>query len=311
MINKPMDVMAQFPVRKTKKQKQAFRDEIQSYVKTLGYESTVEKGSLGSKNLLIGDPEKAEYLMTAHYDTCARLPFPNLITPCNFWAFLGYQTFMMLVFFAIAAVFGLVAMLFTRDGDTIFLVSYFALLASLVLMMVGPANKTNANDNTSGVVSVLEIAKDLPEEFREKVCFVLFDLEEAGLIGSASYQNKHKKQTKNQIVLNLDCVGDGNEILMFPTSKLKKDAKKMEKLRSAVAVSGEKSLTLHEKGFSVYPSDQKNFPYGVGIAAFSRHKTVGLYCSRIHTPKDTILEEENVNLLRDRLICLITGSAAE
>ena len=38
MIGKPMDVLQQFPIRKSKKQKQQFRDAVQSYLKTLGYE---------------------------------------------------------------------------------------------------------------------------------------------------------------------------------------------------------------------------------------------------------------------------------
>ena len=81
----------------------------------------------------------------------------------------------------------------------------------------------------------------------------------------------------------------------------------MQSLTQVCGDFGEKSLNLHKDGFSTYPSDQKNFPYGVGIAAFRRKKGVGLYCSRIHTNRDTILEEENVNILRDQLTALITA----
>ena len=72
---------------------------------------------------------------------------------------------------------------------------------------------------------------------------------------------------------------------------------------------GEKSIRIREKGFDYYPSDQKNFLYGVGIAAFRRSKWAGLYCSRIHTKKDTILEETNVNILRAAIVSLITCGA--
>ena len=67
---------------------------------------------------------------------------------------------------------------------------------------------------------------------------------------------------------------------------------------------------VHEKGFSANPSDQANFPYGVGICAL-RKKGKTLYLSRIHTPKDTILEETNVNILRAALITFITCGAAQ
>ena len=67
---------------------------------------------------------------------------------------------------------------------------------------------------------------------------------------------------------------------------------------------------VQEKGFSVHPSDQVNFPYGVGICAL-RKKGKILYLSRIHTPKDTVLEETNVNILRAALITFITCGAAQ
>ena len=44
---------------------------------------------------------------------------------------------------------------------------------------------------------------------------------------------------------------------------------------------------------------------GVGIAAFRRSKVFGLYCARIHKPKDTVCEENNMILIRDTLIRII------
>ena len=310
MIENPMDVLNAFPVRKNKKQKQSFRDAVQSYGEGLGYAVNVEKGSFGAKNVVIGNPEMAKYLVTAHYDTPARLPFPNLITPCNFWTFMAYQLFVVAFIFAMVGIVGAAVYLLTRDSFLGYWSGYMSVWVFLVLMMVGPANKHNANDNTSGVVTVLETAKSLPAELREQVCFVLFDLEEAGLIGSASYVSAHKKQIKEQIVLNCDCVGDGDELMLFPNKKTKQDALQMDALRSICGDEEGKSLALREKGFAYYPSDQKNFPFGVGIAAFRRSKWAGLYCGRIHTKKDTVLDEKNVSFLRDKLIQLI-GSAAQ
>ncbi|MGN0999140.1 MAG: M28 family metallopeptidase [Faecousia sp.] len=311
MIEKPMDVLTAHPVRKGKRRKQAFREDLQSYLHTLGYEMTVEKGQFGSRNVVIGNPESAQYLVTAHYDTCATLPVPNLITPCNFGIYLAYQLFLVLVMFAFTGVGGSVMYLVTKDGGLAFWTAYVLLWVFLALLMAGPANRHNANDNTSGVVTVLEIARALPEAQRGEVCFVLFDLEEAGLLGSASYRKMHREQTNHQIVLNLDCVGDGDEILLFPTGKLRKDKEKMSTLRTLQASFGEKGITLREKGLSIYPSDQASFPYGVGIAALHRSKWAGLYMGRIHTSRDTILEEENVNILRTAILKLFGCGAAE
>ena len=309
-MNTPMDVVKNYPVRKSKKQKQAFRADVTQWLQNLGYPVCEEKGSFHSCNLVIGDPQRARYLVTAHYDTCARLPFPNLITPCNFWTFLLYQIFICLMLMLPAlAVGGLVGYLL-HSFDIGYFLFVVLLWAAIVLMLIGPANSSNVNDNTSGVVTLLEIARSIPELHRKNVCFVLFDLEEAGLIGSASYKKKHKREIPNQLVLNLDCVGEGDDIYFFPTAKLKKSKERLAPLQKLAGGYGKKSIAVRTKGFSIYPSDQSNFPYGVGICALKRG-WAGLYLSRIHTPRDTVLDETNVNILRAALSTLISGSAVQ
>ncbi len=307
MIGKPTDVLTAFPVRKSKAQKRAFRTEIQAYVSSLGYESHVEQGSFGANNLVIGDPEKARFLVTAHYDTCARMVVPNLITPCNFFLFLGYQLLVALLLLLPGCLLGTAVGFFSWDAG--FWIFFGVTYLCIFLIMFGPANPANVNDNSSGVITLLEIAGSLPENQRKKVCFVLFDLEEAGLIGSVAYRKAHKQVANRQIVMNLDCVGDGEEILLFPTGKLKKDKKKLSLLRPCCGRFGSRKVSIREKGFSVYPSDQANFSYGVGICALRRGK-LGLYLSRIHTPKDTVLDQTNVNFLRAG-ICTLVSQAPE
>ncbi len=311
MLHEPMDVLTQFPVRKTRKQKQSFRETVTAYAETLNYGCKIEKGSFGSRNVVIGNPEEAKILITAHYDTPARMFFPNLITPCNLLTFIAYQIFLVGVFFAAAFAVGIPVWLVTQQTQLGFLAGYVVYFGLLFLMMFGPANPSNANDNTSGVVTVLETLRTMPDHQRSKVCFVLFDLEEAGLIGSSSYRKAHKKATDNQIVLNLDCVGDGDEILFFPTKKLCADREKLGALCQCVGRFGCKTIAIRSKGFRVYPSDQKNFPFGVGIAAFRHKKGVGPYCARIHTARDTVLDQTNVNILRAALTSFVSGAAAQ
>lgn len=326
MIQKPMDILSEFPVRKSKKQKQAFRDAVGAYAEGFGYSVTVENGSFGSRNVVIGDPKNASYLVTAHYDTCARLPFPNYLTPCSLPGFLFCQLIQLLFIAAVSVLLaisesvliaGLAVLLGNNLGDA--WVLFVGLVAPTLIwlnvipvvlwMLFGLSNKSNANDNTSGVVTLLEIMRTLPENQRKKVCFVLFDLEEAGLIGSSSYRKAHRKATDRQLVLNLDCVGDGDHMLMIPTKNLKKDQKRLTSLYKACGYFGKKSLLLKEQGFAVYPSDQRCFPYGVGICALNKGK-IGLYLSRIHTPRDTVLDMTNVNILRAAIISYICCNAA-
>ncbi len=306
-MEKPMDVLKEYPVRKSGKQKATFRNAVATYVENLGYECTVEKGSMGAKNVVIGDPDTARYLITAHYDTPARMVVPNFITPCNMTVYLSYQIGIVLVLVLGAIVLGVLAGVLLNSpkaGSMIAMGVYWAVLLS---MLIGPANPSNANDNTSGVVALLETLTAVPENARKDVCFVLFDLEEAGLIGSASYRKAHKQATQNQLVLNMDCVGDGDEIVLFPGKILKKQEEKLALLRGICGDYGDKSITLREKGFAYYPSDQKQFPLGVGIAAMRHGKRIGLYCDRIHTSRDTILDGENVEVLSTALLRLVSG----
>lgn len=310
MLTTPMDVLTRFPVRKTKQQKQQFRDAVQFYATKLGYTTAVETGRFGCRNLVIGDPDRASCLVTAHYDTCARMWLPNLITPCNLLCFVGYQLLLTLSLTVPPMLIGVCLALLTGEPILIGLCTYWGIFVMLALMIFGPANPTNANDNTSGVVTLLEIARSLPETQREKVCFVLFDLEEPGLIGSASYRKAHKAASARQIVLNLDCVGDGDQIRLFPTKALTKDRRKLTSLYKACGYFGKKSIVVVEKGFCIYPSDQMNFPYGVGICALNKSKA-GLYLGRIHTSRDTILDPTNVNLLRAALTTFLCRDAVK
>lgn len=301
-----MDVLTEFPVRKGKARKAAFRAAIRSYAEGLGYTAAEEKVPLGARNLVFGDPETARYLVTAHYDTPARLPFPNFITPQNMTVYLAYQIGISVLLLLPCALAVALVRAVTDHPLAAFLTVYGSLFLLLYLLMAGPANKSNANDNTSGVITVLETMAATPQDLRDRVCFVLFDLEEAGLIGSKSYRTKHKKASETQIVLNADCVGDGDEIMLFPSNKLrKKHAERLDRWSDLLPTAGEKSVAIHRKGLCFYPSDQGNFPLGVGIAAFRRRKGIGLYCARIHTPKDTVCEENNLILIRDLLIRII------
>lgn len=305
-----LELVSRFPVRKTKHQKAAFREATISHLKTLGYDCHVEKGSYGARNLVFGNTESADFLITAHYDTCARLPVPNLITPCNAGIFVITQLLMVLFFALVFLIVTNGAILLFADHRFGTFWGVFAVLFLLAMMLLGPANKNNVNDNSSGVLTLLEIARCVPENQRKNVAFALFDLEEAGLIGSASYRRAHKKATNRQLILNLDCVGDGDEILLFPSKFLKKNSGKIRPLYACCGYFGNKSILVRDKGFAVYPSDQMHFPYGVGIAALKRWKKV-LYLDRIHTCKDTVLDQTNVNILRAAIISMICCGAVK
>ena len=156
-------------------------------------------------------------------------------------------------------------------------------------MLAGKANKHCVNDNTSGVMTLLEIAQALPAEQRERVCFVFFDNEEKGLFGSAAFAKAHKKARLNTLNLNFDCVSDGSYLWFFPNKQVKKDSAVLDRLKKSFREQYGK-LVLVNRGFGYYPSDQKNLSRGVGVCALNMKRGVGYYLSRIHTGRDTVMQ---------------------
>ncbi len=299
MTEENKELFEKYEIRKNRKQKSAFIEYITDYANKNGYASHVEEGSLKSRNVIIGNPTKAKVTYTAHYDTCPRLPFPNFITPKNILIYVAYQIILTLMLIAVPVfIGGLLGFLIGLTGiesalvDSLtFFISYALVIGELVLIIAGPANPHTANDNTSGVATLMAIMKNMPKELRSEVAFIFFDLEEVGLIGSSSYYAKHKSDMVNKLIVNFDCVSDGKNILFA----MKKGAFAYEKfLKEAYLPSVEYAPEFLTRGV-FYPSDQAKFPCGVGVAALKKSKKFGiLYMNKIHTKRDTAFDEENI-----------------
>lgn len=288
-------ILEKYQVRKNKKQKSAFIEFMQERYPEIKVESG---GFLNNRNLVLGDVEKAELVVGAHYDTCAQLPFPNFITPKNIALYLLYSLLICIPFFAIGLLCSrLVGLVEFLDGLQ-FTAFYFGAFGSMGAVFFGKANKTTVNDNTSGVLTLVQLYEALSEEERKRAAFVFFDNEENGLIGSARFAKVHKKEMKGKLLLNFDCVSDGDHLLMV----MQKGAYSLEeKLRAAFLPCEGKEVLVEKASNTLYPSDQANFPVGVGVAALKKKKGLGLYLDRIHTSKDTVLMQENLN-------CLVEGT---
>lgn len=306
-------ILEKYQVRKNGKQKADFRDYLKAVALNGGYEYKEER-SMGACNVVIGNPDTAKVVYTAHYDTCAVLPFPNFITPKNFLIYLLYQ---FLIVFGLFGVLWAVAFLligvpsfFINDEEILFAIAFAVgpLLPILFwgfmfwMMGFGVANKHTANDNTSGVTTLVDIMNALPDEQKNNVAFVFFDLEEVGLVGSMRFKAKHRKSMKNKLLINFDCVSDGENMLFAIKRKAKKYLPYMEE---AFKDTESIKVELATRGV-FYPSDQALFPCGVGVAAMKKTKLLGImYMNRIHTPRDTVYREENIAYLTQGSVKLV------
>ena len=308
MTETTREIFDKYEVRKTKEQKKSFRDYLIPLAESYGYEAREEAGKGGSVNVVVGDPEKARVVYTAHYDTCAVMPLPNFITPKCFPIYLAYQLILTIIMFIIPFLIMFVAspIVLEQTGSrglylATMLGGYALLWLIIYLMMMGPANKHTANDNTSGVTLLIDIMRDMPKEQREAVAFIFFDLEELGLVGSASYARAHSSVRTSKPVINFDCVSDGKNILFA----IKKKAAHLTKaIKEAFPNNDTYTVYAESKGV-FYPSDQRNFELGVGVSALNKSKGGILYMDKIHTLKDTVYDEESIEFLKTGAIKLV------
>ena len=288
-------------VRKTKAQKAAFREALTARLREAGIEAKEEncRNFLASVNVVVGDADKAQVIFGAHYDTAPRMFFPNFITPKNLLWYIIYQLLIVVLFIAAALLisFPLRCLVPEEFGALVSLPVYYVLLG---FMIAGPANPNTYNDNTSGVVSLIEIMMNMDAETRAKCAFVFFDHEEVGVFGSAAFAQMHKNAAKNTPMLNMDCVGDGEHLLLSAKRAFRKEKELYAALKAAFADGGS---TLHTHAAkTVYPSDQSNFQKAVAVAALKHKKFIGYYMDRIHTSKDTVLEEKNIERISRGMI---------
>ena len=286
-----------FPIRRSKEQKAAFRAWFMQQAEELGYSARVEDVK-GHQNVVVGDPETASAIFTAHYDTPAASFLPNVMTPRNKVFFWAYQMLQVGILVALGCAVGVPLAVISGDDYTGFLAGYAVYMGCLALMIFGPANKHNVNDNTSGVAAVLETMAKVPAEHRAKTAFILFDNEEKGCRGSGAYAKAHPAVKESGFLVNLDRVGDREHILFIAKAK-HRGMPQSAALTEALQAQNGRTLQIFPMEGSVLNSDQKNFKASSAVCACNEDKRLGFVCDRIHTGEDTVCDQANLDFLAD------------
>lgn len=300
MTELSQQILAEYQIRKSKKQKTRFIQLMQTQFPHL----KIEKGGLsGSRNLILGDPEQAKAVLCAHYDTCAALPFPNFNTPKVPLVAIIYSILIVLPFILVMLALNAAVIYLFRNPLAVYLSTLAVYFLYMWLLLDGPANRHTANDNTSGVITLLEIYAAMPETLRQQTCFVFFDNEEKGLIGSGQFRRKYKKQMENKLLINFDCVSDGDNIMIAASKKAGKAYHPA--LVRAYRDQGSKKILLERLNKVYYPSDQAGFPVAIAVAALNYKKPFGYYMDKIHTKRDTVFDQENICYLTEHTISLL------
>ena len=237
----PYEILQQHPVRFTPKQKKAFLNEVMDYAHSIGYSYLVDSGDLGKCNLIIGDPEHAQCLITAPYATAMRWPFAKII-----W------------------------------------------------------------QNSTAVLTLLEMMKSVVVQHRNKLCFVLFDITRSHMSASKSYAKRYRSSVARQLVWQLDGVGERDHILFMPNKNVMLCECYMHRLHKCCTTLGVKTLGVGNKFFRM--SGNYCFLNCIQVSAFSKLPK-GKYFYWIPVDKSLSIEMTNVNILRSTILSAIICAA--
>lgn len=289
-----------FPIRRKVEEKKNFRDFILEESKGLELEGRVETTSDGKNdNVIIGDPKSTKIVLTAHYDTPATSLFPNIMIPRNIPLFFAYQMLPVIVLLAIALSVSYLIGIVWLGNERAYMLTFLALYYGLfILMFRGFSNPKNYNDNTSGVATLMELMQSTKGE---DVAFIFFDNEEKGKKGSKAYFNDHKTDMNKKLLINFDCVGNGETIVFIAKEEAEK-TDEYKALMNSFAQNGEYTTEFYPMRGSESNSDYKNFPMGIGCMACKKTKRGVLYTPFIHTPKDTVAKNENIEYITDGIV---------
>ena len=296
-----------FPLRRKEKQKTEFRSWLIYTLKELGYTPRLESGeyslSLGSSmtNVVVGDIEKAKLVLAAHYDTGVRDVLPPMIAPTRPVSFLLYQALFPLL--VLAGSFALsLALTFPFDLPNLTFPLFLIFLAvALFYPRYGPDERETLNDNTSGVVTLLEVAKALTPRYRGEVCFLFLDGGTQAAKGAKGLRRAHPcLKEKNVIVV--DCVAEGDELLILPGKSARWDGGLLDAINDHFSNGEKKTCFLKTDGLVTFPSDNRAFAHSTSICACRKVRGFGRCILPRHARS---LDEENIALLRDNLCRLV------
>ena len=285
-----LEKLNQYPRRLNKKQKARFRKLLHAILSDSGYSSRDQKnkGLLRSVNIET-DCDAPDYLIAAHYDT------PTIMPPWMDGLFRLFGHTRQILIIVIMIFLGIGLNLIGYAGEIVLSV------LGLSLLTLAFPNPRNDNDNTSGVLGCLLLARKVADDpiLKDKVKFVFFDHEEWGLVGSsafARYKRSLGVDLRRLRIITLDCIGRGDIPMVVRNGK----SPFAETLHQSLKEQNPNTLI---KDSGIIPlSDNYSFKTAgaVNISVFNRSLIPGGYViDRVHLPSDKGLDFSRVHQVVD------------
>ena len=240
--------------------------------------------------------DKPDFIFIAHYDTGTIIPFwINWLTKL-----VGMNNIVLVMIF-LYFLQEIIANTHSKISSVIFAIICISLLSIFI------PNKKNFDDNTSGIIALLELAKKFKKNGIDNVKFIFADNEEFGLIGS----NAHKKYLeKEQLipshckVISIDCVGGKGEMPLIVQNSKSEYAKIFQR-------EIQKEFELCQSINTIIPfSDNYSFrKYGALNISFASRAVVssGYYIPNVHSIKDDKIDLDKIEKLTNILVKIINN----
>ena len=286
-------------------EKNQFLESVEEKLNEYGFEFERKqfRGIFKSVNLETKSTAHSEYIFIAHYDTGTKMPFWFSWLMKLFGV--NYQILIMI----------LVVLFLRADFDKlpdilgyVFIVIQSIFVISIVLVFF--PNRNNFDDNTSGIIALLQLAKKCKENGLDNVKFLFVDNEELGLFGSRAHRRDLRKRqliTPNSKIISIDCVGAGRIPLIIRNSKSHYEETFRKEFLNNYEIC--KSIRL------ILPvSDNYSFrKYGALNISFVNKAVIpnGYTIPKIHTSRDSSIDLNQIEKLTDVLADIVDKNSIE
>jgi len=303
-------IFKKFPIRFNRTQKDEFSVYLSKLFLKLGYdENEVSikkmKDSAENNNVIVGDPEKADIYVVSHYDT------PGKIGVLRFLEKLLGRSLAWCVVLAllIPLAFLFIYFLLKIEPDATYLkkfgLSFLWLIVLVVIFFIVPALLANKNNKstTSGLLSLIGVAEKVAKdsELKDRVCFIVFDNAEWGMLGSSAFVKwckRNKINAADKTVISVEKLGCGDNLTLFTTLKPSKN-KGYELVSESLKNSGIDFKSAVSSNF--FLGDHMQFKNGVMICSTSVSKIGTLYIPNVGTGKDNECDIDYVQQVSDTI----------
>jgi len=300
-----------FGKRYTLKQRQRFLLSINEEFSELGYNTKFannnRKNNAKAVNLFIGDIASATTIICTHHDTPLTVLWPNYrYYPLNGRRSFRAYSIATIIPAIIATIFAALAIYFFISNPdlggnlrpfwifAVVLVSF--LLATLISK--GLSNKYNINRNTAAMLAILHIAKNLDQQARQKTAFILLDKGCGDNSGAQMMQQALPTTLGKKLFIYLDCIGNGEELVIAHRENLQKDSDKLLK-----SFKGKQNAIVTELDDGQVQFTPTYFFDRCIIVTNGHYDTSGnIYINKVNSGSDKFADIETIEAVADMIV---------